>query len=430
MSLTPNFHSDRLPRPPSSTPAPPKQSHQRWRKQHPTVTVRIGTTERIFKINPLVTSAFFGVGLFAIVGVMASSAYLYLRDDMKRATAMQQAQMQHLYEDRITSLRAQVDLATSRQLLDQQVVESRVTKLLLRQSQLGQLQRQVNQLNKRTGPKLPEETSSFVVPVERPAKKAKKGLRLGSLVGTLAPFDASNGSYAVARLSGTGSDILDSVETGLAATEQAQIDELITLKQRADLKLKKLASILNKQGVSMPGETGVGGPLIELKTGMALADSISALDDSLGRLEKLRTAALNLPHGSPTPGKKISSRYGTRKDPFTKRAAVHGGLDYRASRGTPVHATANGKVVKAGRFGGYGKLVEIDHGGGIRTRYAHLSRIKVKLGQRIKKGTRVGNVGSTGRSTGPHLHYEVRRKGRTINPIHFVRLEKRLRPYL
>ncbi|MEP1208285.1 MAG: M23 family metallopeptidase [Rhizobiaceae bacterium] len=394
------------------------------------MTVRTGATERVFRVNPLVTSALFGLGLFAVVGVMASSAYLYLRDDVSRATAMQQARMQHLYEDRITSLRAQVDLATSRQLLDQQVVESRVTKLLLRQSQLGQLQEQVNQLIKRAGPKLPDETSSFVVPVERSGKKPKKGLRLGSLAGTHTPFAAASGANVVATLSGTGSEILDSVETGLAATEQAQIDELKTLKQRADLKLKKLASILSKQGVRVPADTGVGGPLIELKTGMELADSISALDDSLGRLEKLRSAALNLPHGSPTPGKKISSRYGTRRDPFTKRAAVHGGLDYRARRGTPVRATANGKVVKAGRFGGYGKLIEIDHGAGIRTRYAHLSKIKVKLGQRIKKGARIGNVGSTGRSTGPHLHYEVRRNGRTINPIHFVRLEKSLKPYL
>ena len=155
---------------------------------------------------------------------------------------------------------------------------------------------------------------------------------------------------------------------------------------------------------------------------------MSTLDTSLEKLTKLRGVAESVPHGSPTPGKKISSRYGTRKDPFTGRTAVQGGLDYRARRGSPVYATGKGKIVK-GRYGGYGKLVEIDHGGGITTRYAHLNRIKVKVGQNIAKGIVIGKVGSTGRSTGPHLHYEVHRRGQTMNPIHFVRLEKSLKHF-
>lgn len=400
-----------------------RQGHQRWRKSQPTVTVRTGEKERTYKVNPLATSLVLGFAMLAILGVTASSAYLFLRDDLSRSTLMRQAKMQHLYEDRISNLRGQVDLATSRQLLDQQVVESRVTKLLLRQNELGAMQEQVSRLVKRSGSDTSASSNSFVLPSSPTKKVAPTGLRLGSLVGTHTPF-------ASASLLAGGSELLDTVETNLVETERAQIVELITLKRRADEKLNKLASILAKQGVNLPGNTGVGGPLIELKSGMALADTINALDSSLGRLEKLRNVALNLPHGSPTPGYKISSHYGTRKDPFTKRAAVHGGLDYRARHGSPVYATANGKVVKAGRLGGYGKLVEIDHGGGIRTRYAHLSKIKVKLGQRVTKGTRIGKVGSTGRSTGPHLHYEVRRKGRTLNPIHFVRLEKSLKPYL
>jgi len=401
-----------------------RQNHHRWRQQQPTVTVRTAKMERVYKVNPVVTSAILGLGLLTIVGVMASSAYLFLREDVNRSSLMQQAKMQHLYEDRISSLRSQVDLATSRQLLDQQVVESRVTKLLLRQNELGALQKHVNRLVKRTEPASLDRTNTFVVPVPPTKTTTPTGLRLGSLVGTHAPFVGTE------TIANSGTELLDTVETNLEKTERAQIAEIRTLKHRADEKLKKLASILSKQGVLLPNNTGVGGPLIELKSGMALADTISALDSSLGRLEEMRSAALNLPHGSPAPGHKISSRYGTRKDPFTKRAAVHGGLDYRARHGSPVYATANGKVVKAGRLGGYGKLVEIDHGGGIKTRYAHLSKIKVKLGQRIIKGTIIGKVGSTGRSTGPHLHYEVRRKGRTLNPAHFVRLEKRLEPYL
>ena len=422
MSSLPLFSSDRSQQhsKPRTTPA----NHQRWRNSRPTVTVRTGQKERVYRVNPIVTSTICGLFILSALGVMISSAYLFLRDDITRATLMQQAKMQHFYEDRISNLRSQVDLATSRQLLEQQVVESRVAKLLLRQNELGVLQKEVSRLVKRAGPAPKGVASELVVPVKPEVNTTPSGLRLGSLMGTHAPFSGS-------AANGPGNtELLDSVEVNLAASEKAQIEEIRSLKQKADKKLKQLASILSNQGVRIPSDTGVGGPLIELKSGMALAETISALDVSLGRLDKLRSVALNVPHGSPTPGKRISSRYGPRKDPFTGRAAVHGGIDFRARRGTPVFATGSGKIVKAGRQGGYGKLVEIDHGHGITTRYAHLSKIKVKVGQRVKKGARIGNVGSTGRSTGPHLHYEVRRNGRTHNPIKFVRLEKRLTPLL
>ena len=423
MSSSPLFRSERsqLYQSKSQTKS---SNHQRWRNSRPTVTVRAGHRERVYRVKPIVTSTIICLFILSALGIMTSSAYLFLRDDLTRANLMKQAKMQQFYEDRISNLRSQVDLATSRQLLEQQVVESRVTKLLLRQHELGALQQQVNRLVKRAGPAKQDEPASLLVPVKPEASTARSGLRLGSLVGTQSPFSGSTAN-------GLGNvELLDSVEVTLAASEKAQIEEIRSLKQRADKKLKQLASILSKQGVQIPSDTGVGGPLIELKSGAALSDSISALDDSLVRLDKLRSVALDVPHGSPTPGKRISSRYGSRKDPFTGRAAVHGGIDFRARRGTPVYATGNGKIVKAGRLGGYGKLVEIDHGHGITTRYAHLSKIKVKVGQRVKKGTRIGNVGSTGRSTGPHLHYEVRRNGRTHNPIKFVRLGKRLSPLL
>ncbi|NKB51212.1 MAG: peptidoglycan DD-metalloendopeptidase family protein [Rhizobiaceae bacterium] len=425
MTSTPKFRSL-----PVSRSAKPKSRPHRWQRQHPTVTVRTDGKERIYKVNPLVTSALFCTGALLIIGLMASSSYLYLRDDLSQASLMRQAKMRHLYEDRISSLRTQVDLATSRQMLDQQVVENRVTKLLLRQNELGALQEHVSRLFKRSAPLSPDSANAFVLPKKPQKNEVVLGLKLGSLVGTNNPFAQSHSAQRSTVVAHHEADILDSVESSLAQTERVQIAELSLLKQRADRKLKKLASILSKQGKKLPKNAGVGGPLIELKGGAALVDSINALDSTLGMLQKMRHAAQSLPHGSPTPGKRISSRYGTRKDPFTKRAAVHGGLDYRARRGTPVRATASGRVIKAKRFGGYGKLVEVDHGDGITTRYAHLSKIRVKLGQRIKKGTRVGDVGSTGRSTGPHLHYEVRRGGRTLNPIHFVRLAKRLKPYL
>jgi murein DD-endopeptidase MepM/ murein hydrolase activator NlpD len=105
---------------------------------------------------------------------------------------------------------------------------------------------------------------------------------------------------------------------------------------------------------------------------------------------------------------------------------MHTGLDFRAASGDPVRATANGKVVTAGWMGGYGRMVEIDHGNGLSTRYGHMSEINVKAGERIKIGQVVGAVGSTGRSTGPHLHYETRIDGAPVDPQKFLRAGVRL----
>lgn len=105
---------------------------------------------------------------------------------------------------------------------------------------------------------------------------------------------------------------------------------------------------------------------------------------------------------------------------------MHTGLDFRASTGEPVRATATGKVVKAGWHGGYGRLVEVDHGNGLTTRYGHLSAISVKIGEQIRIGQTLGEVGSTGRSTGPHLHYETRIDGEAVDPQRFLRAGVRL----
>ena len=113
-----------------------------------------------------------------------------------------------------------------------------------------------------------------------------------------------------------------------------------------------------------------------------------------------------------------------KNDPFTGYRQMHHGLDIANHRGTPIIATADGRVSSVGRNSGLGKIVAIDHGYGFRTRYAHLSEIKVKRGQRVKRGDVIGLMGSTGYSTGPHLHYEVIRNGKTVNPIKYILNQK------
>lgn len=132
------------------------------------------------------------------------------------------------------------------------------------------------------------------------------------------------------------------------------------------------------------------------------------------------TSAIAVPSRKPIDAMKLSSAYGMRVHPVTGRLARHNGIDIPAPHGTPIYATADGFVGRAQRLGGYGLYVEVEHGNNIQTRYGHMSSFIVTAGQRVKKGDILGYVGSTGRSTGNHLHYEVRIAGTPVNPLPFV----------
>ncbi len=130
--------------------------------------------------------------------------------------------------------------------------------------------------------------------------------------------------------------------------------------------------------------------------------------------------AIAVPSSKPVNIATFTSGYGVRSDPFRGSAAMHAGIDLAGPMGTPIYATADGVVEKAEWSGGYGNMVEIDHGKGLETRFGHLSRILVHEGQKVTRGTLIALMGSTGRSTGSHLHYEVRIDGRAVNPIPFL----------
>ena len=145
------------------------------------------------------------------------------------------------------------------------------------------------------------------------------------------------------------------------------------------------------------------------------------------QLERLTRTLATVPVRKPVMGElDVSSGFGVRVDPFIRAPAMHTGIDFRGETGDPARATADGTVTVAGWQGGYGKMVEIDHGYGFTTRYGHLSDITVKVGQRVRAGHIVGKVGSTGRSTGPHLHYETRVNGEAVDPRKFLRAGMRL----
>ncbi|HEV2867045.1 MAG TPA: M23 family metallopeptidase [Allosphingosinicella sp.] len=203
----------------------------------------------------------------------------------------------------------------------------------------------------------------------------------------------------------------------LALAERAQ--------DAAQQRYRQTAQALRRLGVN-PAQFnhaagGVGGPFEPVDTNNA-DPRFRELFVSWQRLDQLEQAVIAIPSAQPLRSSaNFTSGFGVRSDPFRGRAAMHGGVDLAGPIGTPVYATADGIVGRSEwNNGGYGNLVEINHGQGIQTRYGHLSRLIAQPGQRVRRGDLIGLMGSTGRSTGSHLHYEVRIDGRAVNPIPFM----------
>ena len=167
-----------------------------------------------------------------------------------------------------------------------------------------------------------------------------------------------------------------------------------------------------------PGASGQGGPFES--AGNA---TFKSLFDSWKKLDNLQDGVIAIPSDKPVKTNvEFTSGFGVRSDPFEHGAAMHPGIDLAGSYGTPIYATADGTVLRAGwNNGGYGNMVELDHGRGIVTRYGHMSAVLVHAGDHVTRGEQIGRMGSTGRSTGNHLHYEVRIDGRPVNPIPFMK---------
>lgn len=201
-----------------------------------------------------------------------------------------------------------------------------------------------------------------------------------------------------------------------AATQQLQARyQLATRELRArGVRLERVAK-----------NAAMGGPLIPAASAEATADlnadaQFRSLFMTWKKLDTLEQGVISIPSVQPVQHLSFTSNFGIRSDPFRGSAAMHAGVDIPGPTGTPIYATADGIISHADRQGGYGNLVEINHGKGISTRYGHLSKIIVSDNARVRRGQIIGLMGSTGRSTGPHLHYEVRIDGHAVNPVPFL----------
>ena len=365
-----------------------------------------------------------GIGLLALCGsaltgaaigfgVSAPAAELLVPDTSDRDRIID------IYEQRIAAMRRQVEAVNAQQANERRVMEARIAELLERQRTLTERQGQLGSVLQRAADvggdvPMPEGRKRIVEP-----KRSAMAPQLTR--DALAAFMPQGAERAP-----TPGEVFSSLDRSLQTLEHSQRSSLTRLAAAADQKADSIIGELRSLGLSAPSATG--GPFIALD--QPFDQSIDALDEALDKLDAAKRAAARAPIGHPVKGRSISSRFGPRNDPFNRRRAMHSGIDFRAGHGHPVQAAGAGKVVKAGRSGGYGRLIEIDHGNGVRTRYAHLKKIRVSVGQRVDVGTRIGDVGSSGRSTGPHLHYEIRKNGKAIDPMRFLRTGKSVARYL
>jgi len=417
----------------ASKHAPPQTG---WTLGHGGRQVRVGPVAFWTIVGSLVVMA----GWSAV-----TATYFAFRDDVLTRLLARQAQMQFAYEDRIADLRGQVDKLASRQLLDQEQVESKLEQIVRRQATLESRSSALSTIadpsptgSIKTTPRpgapllLPQaapkpspinDTVILVPPPEREARLESR-TRLNSIRLTATPASAGI-EGALARL-----------QLALDRYETRQVKTLNTLEESYDAKARRMRGILADLGLdlgkvapSLAPSRASGGPFVP-----ATANNISAFERQVyrvklvrGQVERLTRTLGTVPIRKPMTGElEWTSGFGMRQDPFVRGPAMHTGLDIRADTGEPARATAAGTVTMAGWNGGYGKMVEVDHGNGFATRYAHLSAIDVEVGQSIRIGQIVGRVGTTGRSTGPHLHYETRVDGDAVDPQKFLRAGVRL----
>lgn len=196
-----------------------------------------------------------------------------------------------------------------------------------------------------------------------------------------------------------------------------------SLTEAATRRTERAEQALKSFGIKANSREAQGGPFLPWlgrPAKVKLDPGLQRLASILQRMEQVEALLMAVPSGRPADGMSLTSGFGYRYDPFNGQRAMHAGLDFRGPHGSPIRSAAPGKISFVGVKSGYGNVVEVDHGHGIQTRYAHLSGFNAKVGQAVQSGEAIARMGSTGRSTGTHLHFEVRVNGTAVNPRRFL----------
>ncbi|HXT08580.1 MAG TPA: M23 family metallopeptidase [Roseiarcus sp.] len=442
---------------------------------HYFLTVSRGDKVRAFAVRPALAVAALAAIPALALWASGATAFIALHDQVIATLLSRETQLQTDYEAKLSDARAEADRVKSRQLLEQNAFEDKMHDLVIRQARLERRGAELAALATEAGadataladarPRKPKRDASALAAIQAIGGSdsdsdsgddlgaARAYAPLAPAAGAVRPkprpLDGGGDSVSRAEPSAgaladelaaaaADSSLAPSARVGLVSysldrVERQQRATLAGVDKAARAATQKFETVIARTGLSPStlkappaARDGVGGPYIPLTSGNdAFGRAVDATARDIEAARKLRRLMPHLPLSYPLTGDaRVSSPFGYRTDPFLGRPELHPGVDLVQAYGSQIKATAIGRVTHAGPMGGYGNAVDIDHGNGIVTRYGHMAHVLVTDGQMVKAGDVIGLIGTTGRSTGPHLHYEVRVDGEPVNPERFLTAER------
>jgi len=414
---------------------------------HYFVSISRSDSIRTAMVRPALLWGFVALTPLSLGVGCAGAGYFAFHDTLLRAALVRAADIQTAYEARLDAARGRFEEAESRRLIEGKALEDRVAALFARESRLEEREQALARLAAAAGfaSSPPKANALSAIRAASPQAKAPSESESGLAARAYAPrpdtradqgktglperasFEAAETATDKRRRVDWLAKSLDAIETGqtAAATAIGAAAAQVSARQAKAV----IEAGLDPAKLTPPkAPAAVGGPFVPLERGASAFDRAAArAADEVAAAERLRLVMPFLPFLKPLAGDSpISSPFGYRIDPFLGRPALHAGVDLLQDYGAEVRTAAAGRVVHAAPAGGYGTMVEIDHGNGLSTRYGHLSEALVAEGEEVAQGALIGRLGATGRSTGPHLHYEVRVNGEAIDPERFLAAGQRL----
>ena len=389
------------------------------------------------------------LGTVLVLSLWAGGTTFYLayRDDALMFLARRQTEMVQSYDAQLSALETEIERLKSKKLVDQERVDRAILDLGRRQALVERRQKELANIPPPkgsapagadvTGAIAPSGTSSAPNATPKPSPISDTIIFMPPPERS-AELESRPPVASATRLALNASDPTEARMTelsrGLDRLQARQAESLNRLEEAYDRAERRARTILAELGVGTPTPSlakrvlAIGGPLLPFVSAEEPFErELAQLHSNADAMAELFQLIDRVPVRRPVPsGAELTSGFGPRLDPFVKQYAFHSGVDLRGEPGDVVRATAAGRVAVAGYQGGYGLLVEIDHGNGLATRYGHLSAIDVGEGQLVEAGETIGHIGTTGRSTGPHLHYEVRAAGEAVDPQRYLRAGVRL----